>query len=213
MVGLFLESLTDFVACMIGGTAGLFIELPVLPPCLSPGSFFISLPLGLLDLRPLLRRRNLLLDGDLLPSLLEDEPAEVERVVVLRRRLPGGFCGDGVGRGPKGTRLALPPDLVPPGLLSSFSFFIFRIKPDGAGPKLIPAAIAPKRFCNGACDLEPIRPSGPVPLGPCSDLILTTVTSFSALGVFERFLSLLISAPPCFLAIYSGDEDLALRLR
>jgi len=54
------ESLTDFEVDTTGGTAGLFIEFPAELPCLPPGSFLISLPLGLLDLRPLLRRLILL---------------------------------------------------------------------------------------------------------------------------------------------------------
>ena len=213
-VGLCLESLTDFEVDIMGGTAGLFIELPATPLCRPPGSFLISLPLGLLDLRPLLRRRIFLLEGDLLSSPLDDldEPIELERVVVLRLRALGCFCGDCVGRGPKGTRFAFPPDLVPPGLVvSSGSFFMFLVNPEGEGPKLIPAAIAPNRFCRGAWDLDPIILSA-VPRAPFSDLIRTEDGSASELGDFERFRSLLILGTPCFLARYSGEEDRVFRL-
>ena len=156
LVGLCFGSRVDLDVDIIGGTAGLFTELPPTLLCRALVSLFISLPLGLRDLRPLLCRRGLLLDGDLLSSPLEDlEPADDERVAVRRLLKFVGFCGEAVGRGPKGTRLALPIDLVPPGLLSSGSFFIFLIKLD-EGPRLIPAAIAPNRFCKGACDFDPI---------------------------------------------------------
>jgi hypothetical protein len=213
-VGLCLESLTDFEVDIVRGTAGLFCELPVAPLCLPPGSFFISLPLGLLDLRPLLRRRIFLLEGDLLSSPLDDldEPIELERVVVLRLRALGCFCGDCVGRAPKGIRFAFPPDRAPPGLfVSSGSFFMVLVNPEGEGPKLIPAAIAPNRFCSGACDLDPIRLSA-APRAPFSDLIRTEDGSAREFGLFERFLSFLISVTPCLLAIYSGEEDLLFRL-
>ena len=126
----------------MGGTAGLFIDVPPTVLCLAPGSF---VPLGLRDLRPLLRRPILLID--LLLSPLEDLD---ERIPAGLREL-GGFCGELVGRGPRGTRLALPVGFIPPALLSSGSFFICLLTPkESGGPKLIPAAIAPSRFCNGA---------------------------------------------------------------
>jgi len=153
-----------------------------------------------------------LLDGDLFSPLEDlDEPAEVERVVVLFLRALGCFCGEGVGRGPRGMRSALPLFLITPGLVSSGSFFMFLINPEGEGPKLIPAAIAPSRFCKGACDLDPIMPSV-LPRVPCSDLMRTDVGSVCIFGGFEQFFSLLISLPPDFLAIYSGDEDRVFRL-
>ena len=154
LVGVCLGSRVDMDVEIIGGTAGLFMEFPTLL-CRALGSLFISLPLGLRDLRPLLCRRGLLLDGDLLSSPRDLEPADDERVAVRRRLIFVCFCGEAVGRGPKGTRLALPIDFVPPGLLSSGSFFIFLIKLD-EGPRFIPAAIAPNRFCKGACDFDPV---------------------------------------------------------
>ena len=98
--------------------------------------------------------------------------------------------------------MALPPfDFAPgPGLLSSGSFFIVLFNPDGDGPKFIPAAIAPNRFCKVACD----------PLEPFSDLIRTG--SINEFGLLERFRSFFISPIPGFLAIYSGEEERVLRL-
>ena len=98
--------------------------------------------------------------------------------------------------------MALPPFvLVPgPGLLSSGSFLIVLVKPEDEGPKFIPAAIAPNRFCKGACD----------PLEPFSDLM--RAGSINEFGLLERIRSLFISPIPGFLAIYSGEEERVLRL-
>lgn len=128
LVGVCLGSLMDLDVDIIGGTAGLFIVFPPTLLCRPLDSLFISLPLGLLDLRPLLRRRIPLLEGDLLSSPLDFEPADDERVVVRRLLIFGCFCGESTGRGPRGMRLALPMDLVPPDLASSGSVFIFLKK-------------------------------------------------------------------------------------
>ena len=78
---------------------------------------------------------------------------------------------------------------------------IVRVKPEDDGPKFIPAAIAPNRFCRGACD----------PLEPFSVLIRDG--SIKAFGLRERLRSLFISPMPGFLPIYSGDEERVCRLR
>ena len=136
-------------------------------------------------------------------SPLDDLEEPLEEAVVLRLRALCCLCGDCCGRGPSGTRLAFPLfDLFPgPGLFSSGSFLIVLVKPEDEGPVFIPAAIAPNRFCKGACD----------PLDPFS--VLMRAGSIKELGLFERFLSLFMSPIPGFLPMYSGEEERLFRLR
>lgn len=86
---------------------------------------------------------------------------------------------------------------------------------------MIPAAIAPNRFCKGACDFDFISPSAELRLilAPelrvlCSDLMRTDVGSaVCILGLLGRVISFVASLPSDLLGISSGDEDLAFRLR